>query len=110
MKFLLLVTFILVCSLSIVKSDIPTHCFGHQIVGSWIFYQTVTEPKTLQDLYSHKCGIIDHTKVSDIAKPLMHKNMFVNSFEVLLDKEHRVSVTKSFPGFKGARVKIIIIK
>ena len=108
MKLLLLVTFIIVCSMPIVKSDIPTHCFGHQIVGNWIFYQTEATPKTLADLYKHKCGIRDHAVVSSIEKPHIVKSEFKNSFVVTLDKEHRATVIKSFPGFKGSKVKKII--
>ena len=105
MKLILFITIIITCSLSIIKSDIPTHCFSHQIVGNWIFYQTEAKPKTLSELYKHKCGIRDHTRVFDIARPKIDKREFANSFEVTLDKDHKATVTKSFPGFKGSKVK-----
>merc|ERR1712032_116084 len=103
MKLVLFITFIITCSLPIIQSDIPTHCYSHQIVGNWIFYQTKAEPKSLGDLYKMKCGIKDHTKVSDIAKPKIDKGQFTNSFEVNMDKNHKVTVTKSFNGFNAAK-------
>lgn len=104
MKLIFLLTFVICCSLPLINSDIPTHCYSHQIVGNWVFYQTEARPKSLSDLYKHKCGIRDHTKVSDIAKPNIDKNEFKNQIEVSFDKNHKVSVTKTFPGFKGAKV------
>ena len=110
MKLIFFITFIITFSLPIIKSDIPTHCFGHQIIGNWVFYQTEATPKSLSELYKHKCGINDHTSVSDIGKPIVDKSQFTNSFEITLDKEHRAKVTKSFPGFKGSKVKINLNK
>jgi hypothetical protein len=105
MKLLFFLSIIIICSLSIIKPDIPTHCLSHQIVGKWIFYQTEAEPKTLMELYKNKCGIMDHTKVSDILNVQIEKSQFKNSFEVTLDKDHKATVTKSFDGFKGSKVK-----
>lgn len=104
MKLVLFITFIIICSLTIIKPDIPTHCYSHQVVGNWVFYQTEAKPKTLADLYKLKCGIRDHTKVSEIAKPKIDRNQFKNSFEVTMEKNHKVTVTKSFPGFSAAKV------
>mgnify|MGYP002852797093 FL=1 len=61
------------CSLSIIKSDIPTHCFSHQITGNWVFYQTEAVKKTLPELYNHKCGISKHTNVLSIMRPIRNK-------------------------------------
>jgi hypothetical protein len=110
MKLLFFIIFIIICYLQIIKPDIPTHCLSHQIVGNWIFYQTEATPKTLSELYKHKCGIMDHTKVSDILNLKINKSEFKNSFEVKLDKNHKATVTKSFEGFKGSKVIKILIK
>lgn len=104
MKLKLFFIFVITCSLAIVKSDIPTHCLQHQVFGDWEFYQT--EPKEMQvpDLYQHKCGITDHTKVSEINKFNMEKSLFKNSFKINLNKDHTAKMTHAFQGFKGSKV------
>ena len=104
MKLKLFIIFVISCSLALINCDIPTHCLQHQIVGNWVFYQTEAVPKNLAELYQHKCGIKDHTKVSEIQKFNMDKSLFKNSFEISLNVEHKAKITKSFEGLKGSKV------
>lgn len=110
MKLKLFFIFVISCSLAVVKNDIPTHCLQHQIFGDWEFYQT--EPKELKipELYQHKCGITDHTKVSEIYKFNMDKSLFKNSFKINLNKDHVAKVTQASFDFRGSKVKNLILK
>jgi len=104
MKLKLFLIIVIWCSLAFVKNDIPTHCLQHQIFGEWEFYQT--EPKEMQipELYKHKCGMTDHTKVSEINKFNMEKSLFKNTFKISLNKEHSAKITHGFQSFKGSKV------
>lgn len=108
MKLKLFLIFVISCSLAIVKSDIPTHCLQHQIFGDWEFYQTEPKEMHIPELYQHKCGITDHTKVSEINKFNMDKSLFINSFQINLNKDHTAKIISSNPGFKGSKVILII--
>jgi len=108
MKLKFLIAFVFACSLTLVFCDIPTHCLQHQIFGKWVFYQTEAKEIKIPELYQHKCGITDHTKVSEINKFNMDKSLFKNSFEINLNKDHTAKITKAFSGFKTAKVIIIM--
>ena len=108
MKLEILFLFISFFGSTFIISDIPTHCLQHQVVGKWVFYQTEAVPKNLAELYQHKCGIIDHTNVEDIAKFNMDKSLFKESFEIELKKEeHTATIIKSSNDSKGPTVNKI---
>jgi hypothetical protein len=104
MKLKLFLIFVISCSLALVKNDIPTHCLQSQVFGDWEFYQTESREIRVPELYQHKCGITDHTKVSEINKFNMEKSLFKNSFKVSLTKDHTAKITHAFKGFKGSKV------
>jgi len=111
MKLTLFIVFVLGCSLTFIKSDIPTHCLQHQMLGDWEFYQTDSKEITIPELYKHTCGIADHTKVSEINKFNMDKTLFRNSFKIRFNKDHSVNVIEGLKNFnKLAKVKISIMK
>lgn len=105
MKFKTSFVFVIICSIVLIKCDIPTHCLQHQVVGDWIFYQTEAVRKSLSQLYQHKCGIFDHTKVSEINKFKMNESLFKYSFQIHLSKDHDVKISQTFPEFSGPKVR-----
>lgn len=104
MKFVILFALFVVLKIFSIKCDIPTHCLQHQIVGEWIFYQTEAVPKSLSQLYQHKCGISDHTRVESINQSKMDKSLFINSFQINLNKDHSANISKHFEGFSRSKV------
>jgi hypothetical protein len=88
--------------------DIPPHCLSSQIMGEWIFYHTEPVPKTLSELYNHKCGIKDHTDKYHINDFNMDKNSFKNSFEIRFNKDHSSEIIKNSNGFDIKEVNILI--
>jgi hypothetical protein len=78
-----------------IKSDIPTHCLSHQITGNWVFYQTEAVKLSLKDLYKHKCGISDHTRVDDIMTPMINKKDYIHNFKIKFDKNHEAKIIES---------------
>jgi hypothetical protein len=91
-------------------SDIPSHCLSSQIMGEWIFYHTEAVPKTLKDLYDHKCGIKDHTDKHHIRDINMDLNTFTKTFEVKFNQDHTSELIKNSNGFNIQKVKIFIKK
>lgn len=106
MKFIMfLIIYLLSCSFTFIKSDIPVHCLSHQIVGKWVFYQTEATYKNLKERYNHNCGIRDHTRVDQIITARNFYNFIkTKKIEVNFDESHEASITKAFKGFKGSKV------
>jgi hypothetical protein len=96
-----------ICSLIFsIVSDIPSHCLSSQIMGDWIFYHTNAVPKTLSELYNHKCGIKDHTDKLHIKDVNMDLNTFTYSFEVKFNKNHTSEIINNSNGFNIDKVNI----
>lgn len=90
-------------------SDIPPHCLSSQITGEWVFYHTEAVPKTLKDLYNHKCGIRDHTDKLHIKDVNMDLSTFTNSFEIKFNNDHSSEIIKNSSGFSIDSVKIYLL-
>lgn len=88
------------------KSDIPTHCLNHQMLGRWIFYYTEPTTKTLAQLYDHKCGINDHTDANTINQFNMNLNLFKKSIEVSFYEDHSTVLEVASQDFNTSQVKI----
>lgn len=100
--FLSLICFIALFNL--MKTDIPTHCLSHQMVGEWVFYQTKPEVKELAQLYQMKCGVRDHTNKDEINKFNMDVNLFKHSFKIRFDRDHNAEIFQVDSFFKGSKV------
>ena len=70
------------------KSDIPTHCLQHQVVGKWNFEATVAKKYNSDSIYNLKCGISDHTKEQSIVRASMNKDLFIEKFDVELNSDN----------------------
>ena len=103
----ILITILFCTLLHSTVSDIPSHCLSSQIMGEWVFYHTEAVPKTLKDLYNHKCGIKDHTDKATIRDINMDLNTFTKSFEMKFNKDHSAEVVKNSNGFNIEKVKKI---
>jgi hypothetical protein len=91
-------------------SDIPSHCLSSQIMGDWIFYHTEPVPKTLNELYNHKCGLKDHTDKYHINDFNIDLNSFKSSFEIRFYKDHSSEIIRNSNGFDIQNVNLLYIK
>ncbi len=103
-KLIIFFVYLLCCS----RSDIPTHCLQHQIVGKWIFEATEAKKYDLDSIYNLKCGISDHTKEKSIVKSYMDNNLFVEKFSVQLNSDNTANYNSDSE--KDLVRKIIFIK
>lgn len=88
MKFYVKLIIFFVFLIYSTKSDIPTHCLQHQVVGKWIFKGTVAKKENLETIYDLKCGISDHTSDRSIVNANMDKNLFVENFTIVLNADN----------------------
>jgi len=88
MKFFVKLIIFFVYLLSCYKSDIPTHCLQNQVVGKWVFEATKVKKYNLDNIYSLKCGISDHTRDKSIVKAFMNNDLFTEKFSVELNKDN----------------------
>lgn len=95
MKFFVKLIIFFVFLLSCYKSDIPTHCFQHQVVGKWVFEATKLKKYDLNSIYGLKCGISDHTKDKSILKASLNNEFFTEKFSIELNSDNTAIYTST---------------
>ena len=98
MKFLI-IKFVILCLISLYKSDIPVHCLKSQITGEWEFKATKAVKKEMGDFYKMTCGHQLPSHESSSYKATMDMNLFTESFTVNLQKD-------SVAHYKGSQERV----